>query len=109
MSVHCKRITGSHLGTGGGPDCKCEQLGVVAGALEADLCKAGGVALYRLGHSALLRVELHRSLDLEAGRVGRVGADADEDEPLFVGRDAVVDDLVPGERGVAIKHLDGRV
>lgn len=54
------------------------------------------MSLDRLTDASLARVELHRSLDLEAGGVGRVAADADEDEPLVVGRDTVVDDLVPG-------------
>lgn len=62
------------------------------------------MALDRLADLALARVELHRALDLEPGRV-LVGADADEHEPLAVRRRAVVDDLAAGERRQAVKDL----
>jgi hypothetical protein len=44
----------------------------------------------------VFRVELHASLDLEAGRV-LVRADPDENEPLAIGPLTVVDDLAPSE------------
>jgi hypothetical protein len=65
------------------------------------------MTLDRLRNTTLLRVKLHRTLDLESGGVSRVRRDTDENEPLLVGSGAVVDDLVSGKRGVAVEDLDG--
>ena len=62
-----------------------------------------------LGDASLAGEELHRAFDLESGGVGGVGADADENEPLLVLGDAVVDDLVAGEGKMSVEYLDGRV
>lgn len=99
----------TNLGAGSGPDCKGEELRIGRTTVQPQLGKARGVALDGLGNSPLARVELHRALDLEAGGVGGVGADADKDIPLVVGGDAVVDNLVPGEGRVTLEDLDGRV
>ena len=62
-----------------------------------------------LGDTTLSREELHRSFDLESGGIGGVGADPDEDEPLFIWSDAVIDDLVASEGEMSIEYFDGRV
>ena len=62
-----------------------------------------------LGDASLAGEELHRAFDLESGGVGGVGADADENEPLLVLGDAVVDDLVAGEGEMTVEDLDGRI
>lgn len=67
------------------------------------------MSLDRLTDSTLARVELHRALDLESSGVGRVAADANENEPLLIGSDAVVDDLVASEGSMTVEHLDGSV
>lgn len=67
------------------------------------------MTLDRLTDTPLFRVQLHRTLDLESGRVRGVGRDSDEDEPFLIGSHSVVDDLVAGKRGVAVEDLDGSV
>jgi hypothetical protein len=66
------------------------------------------VTLNRLADTPLAAVELHSTLDLEGRRVSGVAGDADEDHPLLVVRDAVVDDLSTGECRMAVEDLLGR-
>jgi hypothetical protein len=63
------------------------------------------VALDRLADTPLAAVELHGTLNLEGRRVRGVAGDADEDHPLLVVGDAVVDDLGTGECCMAVEDL----
>ena len=63
------------------------------------------MSLYWLTDGAFLAIQLHGTLDLERRRICRVSRDANEDEPLFIGGDAVVDYLGAGESGVTVKYF----
>lgn len=99
----------AYLGSLGCPHCKSEELRVGASPIKSHRSEARSVSFYGLTDSSLPRIKLHRSLDFEASRVGRVGADPNENEPLFVRSGTVVDDLVTGKRSVSIEDLDGNV
>ena len=79
-----------------------EDLGLCRRALQFDGTESSGVALDCLTDTAVARVELHISDNATLLR-----RDGDDNHPLLVMADSVVDDL-GAQVGVAVEHFDGR-
>jgi hypothetical protein len=91
----------SHLGALYTSHGKREQGGGLWRTIHLERRKGAGMAFKRLRHVTLLGVKLH-----VANNAALLRGDSDQNHPLLIGRDAIVDDLVGGQAGVALKHLD---
>jgi hypothetical protein len=84
---------------------KGEKLGGCRSPIKFQFRKGSRVSFNRLANAALTAVELHRTLDLEGLWISRVPRDTNENQPFFIDRDAVVDNLSTSERGMSIENF----
>ena len=89
------------------PHRESKQLRRCRRTIQLQLRKARSMTLNRLAHAPLATIQLHAPLNLERAR-SRIARDAHQDKPLLVRRDAVVDYLRAGKRGVSVEDLGGR-
>lgn len=95
----------AHLGTRRCPYCEGEQLAIHRRAIQPDLRKARRVPLNGLTDTPVPGIQLNASLDLEASS-NCVRGNSNKRCPLFVSRNAIVDDLVVGQGDMSVKDLD---
>ena len=99
------KYRGTNLRTRSSPDRKCKQLRRLLVPIKLDFGERCSVAFYGLTDAPFSAVELHGPLNFEGGGIGCVSGDANENQPLFVGSRAVVDNLCAGKGSMAVENL----